>query len=61
MIREKIEQEMKAQRISQRDLATKSNMTESQISRFLSGKSSIKMETIESIFKALDIQLMKIL
>jgi transcriptional regulator with XRE-family HTH domain len=61
MIRETIQSELDSQKITQRELARRAKMTEPQLSDFLKGKSSLKMETIEAILQALNIKLIKIL
>lgn len=61
MIRKKIQSEMKAQGINQTKLCEKTGLTNAQLSNFLSGKKNINSDSIEAIFKALNIDLIRIL
>jgi transcriptional regulator with XRE-family HTH domain len=68
MIKEKIQDEMFSQRLTQRKLVEKVNnlnkehtLTPAQLSNFLSGKKTISHYHIESIFEVLKIKLIRIL
>ena len=53
-VRNRIEERLKAMKMSQRDLAEKLNVSEVTVSRWLSGERNPSLETMNSIASALD-------
>ena len=53
-VRNRIEERLKAMKMSQRDLAEKLNVSEVTVSRWLSGERNPSLETMNNIASALD-------
>lgn len=57
--RETIKQAMQAQELSQRALADKSGVPQPNISDFLSGKTTVNVETLEKIMAVLELAIVE--